>query len=666
MRLSERRAHALTLTVAGLCLLLALLCLCSCRYTDVLTEHFEDPVNGTLDLAADPQFQENPNAPEDLTKPASTRVPSSNQNQQESTRPVFSAAALQQAQAKSPQEQENSDKEDEAEKGKEDSPEDGENKRGQAEQEGSASSGDGTGEGDPDANGNSSESDPGHDGEGGEDGTGGKGGEGKVYNDGTYKELPEDVGSVAATGQYAVIVQMLAGKGGLSACDEETLKALKGSGAFGYKDGDGESLDSVKTAWSGDGSKNSSIRLDVLLKAQPDAVLTDGASTALNADETQALTKAGINVVSVPRLGTTYTADDDIVTAVRLVGKLLSSADTQYNAQEMAQLYVKQHDAVLKACRKANGGYSYKVVQGRSMTGIYQGKDVGGQSTAELSETRLYTAFIDSWTTHNKASLKASRKYSTACMYLNGKTMDASSGVGLSATCTSDSFVLMDYYLQQAGVVDNSFDTAKPAAASGASSLPYAIIPGNPQGLLQIEFSRRSVPSALWFCITGSTLSADWTTLGDELFPALLVRDAKMAKKVAASAQKANGLYNVGQGYQVAVVPSGLAGSWADGTVESFLLAAWAYDFYQGSGNLESCKGYLEDFCSVFYRSSYEDAFDDLHNVRTVQLEADDPGEEGPSEEEPSPSPGSEAVETLARRMGMNERRRRPFEPVLS
>lgn len=669
MRLSERRAHLFTAVLAALCLLLALFCLCSCRYTDVLTEHFEDPVNGTLDLTVEPQFQENPNAPQDLTKPASTSAPSANENQQESTRPVFSAAAPQQAQTKSPQEEERTDKDDEAEKGKEDSPDDGENKRDQSGQEGDAQRADGSGEGDQSAQGESDENEPGQDGEGGDEGTGGKGGEGKVYNDGTYKELPEDVGSVAATGQYAVIVQMLAGKGGLSACDEETLAALKESGAFGYRDGDRESLDSVKTAWSGDGSKNSSIRLDVLLKAQPDAVLTDGASTALNADETQALTKAGIDVVSVPRLGTTSTADDDIVTAVRLVGKLLSAADTQYNAKEMAQLYVKQHDVVLKACRSANGGYSYKVIQGRSMTGIYQGKDISGQSTADLSETRVYTAFIDSWTTRNKASLKASRKYSTASMYLNGKTMDASSGVGLSATCSSDSFVLMDYYLQQAGVIDNSFDTAKPAAASGSNSLPYAIIPGNPQGLLQIEFSRRSVPSALWFCITGSTLSADWTVLGDELFPALLVRDAKIAKKVAASAQKANGLYNVGQGYKVVVVPSGPAGSWADGTVESFLLAAWAYDIYQGGGQLEGCTDYLEDFCSVFYRSSYEDVLKDLHSVRSVHAEADeadDPGEEGPSKEDPGQDPGSVAVETLARRMGNQERRRRPSEPALS
>lgn len=642
----QRRAQALRLGAAVTLLLLSLLCLCSCRYTEVLTERFEDPYNGTLDILAAPQYQENPAAPQDLTKPASTLSTSDNLVQQENTRPVFSMSASSQGQTTLPQQQPNTDKTDEAALGsdpaeEEESPQDSSDssEKGEGSKNEAGSSGEASASGDGDS------SEAGNDGEGGDDGTGSEGGEGKVYNDGTYRELPEDVGSIAATGQYAVIVQMLAGKGGLSACDEETLASMKGSGAFAYKDGDPEGLDTVKTAWSGDGSKNGSVKLKELIAAKPDAVLTDGATTALSAADTEALTKAGIDVVSAPRLGSTSTPDEDIVTAVRLVGKLLASADTQYDTKKMASLYAEQHDAVLDACRKANGGYSYKVVQGRSMLGIYQGEDIAGQSTTELSETRLYTAFIDSWTTRCTGSLKASRKYGTASMYLNGKPMDASSGVGLSATCTSDSFVLMDYYLQHAGVVDNSFDTAKPSSTAGSRSLPYAIIPGNPQGLLKIEFNRRSVPSALWLSITGSAQSSDWTVVGDELFPMLLVRNASIAKKVVASAQSGNGLYSVGQPYKVAVVPSGLAGSWADGTVESFLLAAWAFGIFQGGGKPDSCTAYLEDYCSVFYRCEYSSAFSDLRTVKTAGAqagEASDPGTEPAGDAGTSASPSGE------------------------
>lgn len=677
----QRRAQALRCGAAATLLLLALLCLCSCRYTDVLSERYEDPVNGTLDILAAPQYQESPDAPQDPTKPASTLSASDNLSQQENTRPVFSASASAQGQTTSPQQQPDTDKNDEAAQGnepteEEERPQDSSD----SSERGEGSKSEAGGEGDANATGDGDSSEAGDDAEGGEDGTGSEGGSGKVYNDGTYRELPEDVGSIAATGQYAVIVQMLAGKGGLSACDENTLASMKDSGAFGYGDGDKEGLDAVKVAWSGNGAKSGSVDLKALIKAKPDAVLTDGAKTALSAADTEALTKAGIDVVSAPRLGNTSTADEDIVTAVRLVGKLLASADTQYDTKKMASLYAEQHDAVLEACRTANGGYSYKVVQGRSMPGIYQGKDLAGQSTTELSETRLYTAFIDSWTTRCTGRLKASRKYGTASMFLNGKTMSASSGVGLSAICASDSFVLMDYYLQHAGVVDNSFDTPKPASTPGSRSLPYAIIPGNPQGLLKIEFSRRSVPSALWLSITGSTQSSDWTVVGDELFPVLLVRSGDIAKKVVSSAQRADGLYNVGRPYKVAVVPSGLAGSWADGTVESFLLAAWAYDVFQGAGKPDSCTAYLEDYCSVFYRCSYSDAFEDLHSVKKAGVRAGEDGDastEGsepdqddeadepaaPSGEDDHDSPDEKGI--LARGDGMHERSGRRLEPAV-
>lgn len=627
--MGTKRLHRGFGAAVALIALAALLCLGGCRYTDILTEHLEDPVSGTLDLAAEPIYEEHADAPVDVTRQASTPGETNNQNKQENTLPTYSTDSTTTVQTDQRQQEPQTDKQDEATEGDE-----------QSEAEGDAATGvDGNATGgskietsskknDDAEKGDDENKEAGDDDEGGDDPNAGKGGKGKVYSDGTYKNLPEDVGTIAATGQYAVIVQMLAGRGGLAACDKETLATMKQRKAFEYGEEDPEGLDNIKAAWSGDGSKSGSLDVNALVKAKPDAVITDGASTALSAKESDRLTDAGIDVVSAPRLGTTYTSDADIVTAVRLVGTLLKKADTQYNANKMAKTYVSMHDDALQSCRSANGGYSYKVVFGRSMDGIYQGTSTSGEATKDLSDIRVYTAYIDQWTNKTKSKVTSSRKFGTATLYLNGKAMDVSDGVGLSAMCSKGNFVLMDYYLQQSGVVDNSFDTAKPVASGTGKSLPYALIAGNPEAMLDIEFNRRSIPSALWFSITGATDKASWTLVGDEVFPALMVRDKKIAASVVTSAKKENGLYNVGQAYQVFVMPSGLAGSWADGTVESYLLAPWAYDMFQGDGALDACTDYLDEFYECFYRASYKDVLKDSHNVKQVKATATQEEEE--------------------------------------
>ena len=632
---SASRLHKVLAAVCALLALTALLGLSACRYTDVLTEHIEDPISGTLDLTAQPNYEENASAPVDATKQATTSGQSSNQNLQENILPTYSMNPNVDEQTDERENEPESDEQTQATEGTEESKDDGTNRVADGKGDGSGSQVEaGDQKEDDSTKGDSEKEEAGDDDEGGDEPTAGKGGKGKVYNDSTYKDLPDNEGAIAATGQYAVIVQMLAGQGGLAACDATTLKAMKESGGFEYADGDAEGLDSVKTAWRGDGSKDGSLDVDALIEAEPGIVLTDGATTALSSEESDKLVDAGINVVSAPRLGTTYTADADIITAVRLVGTLLKKADTQYDANKMAKTYVSMHDSALKACRSANGGYSYKVVQGRSMDGIYQGTSTSGEATKDLSDVRMYTVYIDQWTAKTKSKVKASRKFGVATMYLNGKAMDVSDGVGLSAQCSKGEFVLMDYYLQQSGVVDNSFDTAKPVASGMGKSLPYAIIAGNPEDLLDIEFNRRSIPSALWFSITGASDSASWTLVGDEVFPALMVRDKDIAASVVNSAKKFNGLYNVGQDYKVYVMPSGPAGSWADGTVESYLLSAWAYDMFQGDGTISSCEEYLDEYTQCFYRASYEDVLEDYHTVKKVKATSQEETEEEAEEAE--------------------------------
>ena len=91
--------------------------------------------------------------------------------------------------------------------------------------------------------------------------------------------------------------------------------------------------------------------------------------------------------------------------------------------------------------------------------------------------------------------------------------------------------------------------------------------------------------------------------VGDAGYPGIIVRDAEIQSRVVASRDSANGIYNVGQSYQVWVMPSGLAGNWADGNVESFLMTPWSRTAMNVSGQ-ESWDA-AATYVNNFYRSMY-------------------------------------------------------------
>lgn len=582
--------------------------LAGCKESDVLTEHIEDELLGTENSTIEPLYKDVENAPQDPTRSSSQLAESDRIDEQAYIEPVFdkdapangvaikrlynpqSAHDLMSNVGTLPEKEQgdNEDKEDEEE-------ESGETQESSEEPEEE----DGLDEGEeeeaaPDAD------------AAGDEGSQGLGGTGKVYNaTGTYLELPEGVDAIAAAGQYATIVQMLAGQGGLAACDAEWQRSVAAKGVF-----PGEGVDKLAAVWGGSAEDGYELDLDALLQVRPSVVLADGVHIKLSEKQSETLNKAGIDVVTVPTLGEPDTADDDIIQAVQLVGQLLrDSSLVTYDTQAAAEAYVKLHDGTIETCLKANGGYSVKMIGGTSYSYIYQdpsGKGKGS-STTSLSGTMLTTAFIDSWTTSLKASSEANRSYSSATpLYLDGQTMDSSTGAGLSVRVGSNAFALMDYYFQLGGVVDNSYDGPRPRNADSGKSLPYLVVPGAYASLVtsssSTKLTMRNAPSALWYSPTSYSGTDTWVTVGDASFPYLLARSQELAKKVTASASKVNGLYNVGQPYKVAVVPQGLCGSWADGTVESFLLAPWTFCMFQEEGELAECSSMVSSFYETFYR----------------------------------------------------------------
>ena len=425
-------------------------------------------------------------------------------------------------------------------------------------------------------------------------GGGGLGGEGVVYDDGTYETLPS-ASCIAAVGQYAVIVQMLGGAGALAAADESTLASWEASGAF-----PGE-YDGVVAAWEDDGSEAGTLDVQAAIDAGAECVLTSAVYGELATDEEAQLTAAGIDVVLMPTIGTVDAYDSQIVYAVRIVGEILKKAggSIEYDANALASQYASLHDSVLSAVLKKNGGYSTWMKDGSTKAWLYYGTSVlSGPGTSNTSSTRYVLSYIDGWATAKTSTRTETRAGTTV-------TVDCSEGLGMYLAATKETgnvYATFDYYLQHAGVMDvlmctQSYDYSSYADEAlenlGEFNLPY-ISYGVGYNALRFNF------------LAGSSTC----TVGGSTYPAVVVRTREYGELVRASADKGNGTYNVGTDYEVWVMPSGVSGSWVDGTVESFFVAPWAWCMYQNGKDLSLCGEYLDEFYKTFFRCGYEDALE--------------------------------------------------------
>lgn len=583
--------------------------LCGCKFPSVLTQHIEDEQLGELDESVNPIYRDTPGAPESSTRTSSTISDSDRIDDQTPTLPVYEKGAPDNGPTDIREQRTDSANDDNASTGNRKSYAEGDNEvAGDSEKTGTATTGTDEGAGE-----SPTDSTTTGEGEAGDiqNLSGGIGGAGETFDTtGTFFELPEGVKTVAAAGPYATLVQMLTGRGALVAADEEWILTAGKKKYF-----PGEGIEDLPHAWHGNAATGYTVDVETLVAAEPDVVLVDNVIVKLDDAAKTRLKIAGIDVIVLPRLGGADTPDADIVKAVTIIGQLLATADTQYDSQAMADEYILQHDNLLDACLENNGGYSYKLEYGASYQGIYQGTSDTGGETAMLSSTRFYTAFIDTWTYDVNPSSVGVRRYSNATLYLDGEIIDASDGAGLSAVTESRNFLILAYYLQVSGVIDNSYEGIKPASGgAGVAGKPYLVVPGGTRNLITktTDASSRTAPSALWFSPTATAVASSWVTVGDESFPILLVRDVSIAQRVVASGNKVDGLYNVGQPYVVRVVPTGVSGSWADGTVESFLIASWIEGVFKNGGNLQRCASYVDTFYRTFYRCTSDGVLSDF------------------------------------------------------
>ena len=568
-----------------------------CKYSDVLTQLIEDPVNGEVDKNQEPRYELNPNAETERELTSLIISDTDRVDEQYRNLPIFDSQVPAQDTTEQRKNNTNTDNKQQASKGNEKGETDEKNNEtGTGEEMTQTQSGTTEGESAGDS---TSDQTTDQLGDGAQDGIagGGAGGNKLTYDaSGTVEDLPE-VNSIAAVGQYATIVQMLAGKGGLAATDANWKEEVQNRGVF-----PGEGVEEVPAVWTGNHATGYALDIESLIAAKPECVLVDNADVMLDAEQRERLQAAGIIAVTVPVLGSTDTPDADIKQAVAVVGQMLSFARTTYDVSSQVTTYNSMHDGVIQNCLDANGGYSYKTILDTSYAGIYQGTSINGMETTSFSSERITTAFIDSLAEVFVPTATAKRSYSEGTLeHLNGQTVDVAGGIGMSVQGKSNEFVLLDYYMQVSGVVDNSFDGSKPTVSGSGDGQAYMIIPGFAEDIsLNANYLQRNSYSALWYKPNGT----NWLTVGDAGFPGVLVRNEAIAGYIASSRDDSDGIYNVGQPYWVRVVPEGMAGSWADGTVESFLASSWIYDIARGNGVSDACREDMRAFYETFYRTS--------------------------------------------------------------
>lgn len=608
------REYALPLLLVMLICMSAMLS--GCRYSDTLLEVIIDPATGVLEAHADPEYRDIDGAPPRDDLASIHLAENENLADQENFLPVYKEDAPSNGQAVRRVHSEETPDDSDASQG---------NEAGESSEANSSTSEETevTEENTSSSEGENNEQEQvAEDGDQSQpDKTSGRGGTGQVYGDGSYDELP-DVHAIAAKGQYALITQMLSGTGGLAAADAQWIADMQAKGAF-----PGEGLENIAVVWDAEG------RLDVqaLIGSDADALLVDGVDVVITDEENAAITAAGINIIYVPILGKTYTADKDIVAGVKVVGQVLSGfkANTKYDTATMVEKYIELHDKAINGCVNANGGYSYKMVIGEVYKSIYQGTTLTGEAAdgRKFTDKRISTACIDSWTSAAGSSMSANREFGFQEIYLNGKTIDTSDGVGLSAETVGTRFILADYYLQAAGIINNAYDTPMPISKEDGQEkgMPFAITAGTSEGVTARQVGARKVPSALWFSETGVLPTDHWILVGDKqdagYFPGVIVRDDEIAQKIERSAAKPNGLYNVGQPYQIYQIPEGIAGNWLDGNVESFMTSLWAFDALRGNDST-SLLQWTDGFYELFYRIPPNESSSHLaglDSVRTAQ-----------------------------------------------
>lgn len=405
---------------------------------------------------------------------------------------------------------------------------------------------------------------------------------------GAVVEVPENVETVAAVGEAALMVQMLGGPGRLTAADEGFLSDPLAAAVFAD-----EAFDSAVPLWSGDGSGGiSGEAFSSLLSLAPQACLELSGQHAFSEEQIAALAEAGIPYVVLPSLNTTA----GLKQAVSLTGEILGDLNG-VDAPARAAAYLSWFEGVVDQVGSRVDRFTYNLIDFDNDKNAYGAKYLSDAKVANHSGH--YTLFLDGW--------DAAARYK-----LHGASSVTLSGTGLAVAKSGYSHSPLSYYMSLAGVVN----AAAIYPDYGLTRSWYANPLTSVTKLLTVDGGYGRLPED---CLT----QAGSARLGQEAFPAVVVKRASIAGALRADplwasypvVESASGLTtsngfldedgsivptSIAGEYEIYVNPTGV-GDWTAGSVESILEPLWISARFNGA----FADAEVEDAVRTFYREFY-------------------------------------------------------------
>lgn len=433
---------------------------------------------------------------------------------------------------------------------------------------------------------------------------------------GDLADLPHDVSTVCAVGEAATMALAFGGKGALAGTSKSFKASAQAKKLFASR-----GLADAEVFWSGDGLSKGDLDVDALVEAAPDAVLTVSGTMAVTSSAYDTLTAAGISVIVLPAL----TCDTNIKTAVKVVGTIFDDA-TDGQSLELVDEYKSMVNSVLTAAKKTHGG---KVVTYLST----DFDDVDSTSTrSDAMEPEYWTLYISDW----DADAKVTALYGSTKLFTD-------TGVGYTYVGWDNSPI--SYYLGCGGALNNAA-----AYGRGLSGTGYRLVLAYNEN--QVTYSWSGLDDTVTLSKKNGTfnLGANYVLtnardgagngdenehhLGSDDFCTVIVRtaDIQEAFEEALDESTGEGLYARapyvdlsgihGYGFttggvlissfisnadadgdseiEVIVNPTGMASSWTEGGLESFLEAPWAASiFYDYSTS--DLRADVSEFYETFY-----------------------------------------------------------------
>lgn len=401
----------------------------------------------------------------------------------------------------------------------------------------------------------------------------GKGGDRQIYDDdGNVIDLPEEVNSVVAAGDAALIAQMLGGSNVLSG----TSANVAGDGMIQSVFAD-EGISEASAYWEGDGSSPmSSAQFNAMLKSKPDVCIASGGRSSFSSSQVAKLKKKGIAYVTIPAMDT----PEHIKKAVSIVGKMLGNRSKKsggVNAKALASEYADYCDDLAGDVRKAVGNsadscFTLYVGWDESASFImpeisYQEDGVAFTSpfAARPLDHYLETGGVKNNSSKYRSSMQSDGDHAVIPLNINYENnVQVTNGLALLRNTDNNSFVR------------NS------SCYLGNSKFKWIIADSQyTKGCL--ESSKGS--DGMWTSFGQATASSGGTSVTDYGFAVggHLVRT------------------NIRGSYNVVVNPYGV-GSWAEGSPESVLECIWAAWRIAGVYSKADVKNEIKYFYKTFYR----------------------------------------------------------------